>query len=150
MLPLPETNTKTLQNPPVNNYKLKSRILYLGMVLVVIVLGLSSRKFSAALPGFVAAHFGDALWAAMIYLGVRTLFIHKSSIFAALFGLLFCFIIEFSQLYQAPWINEIRHTTLGALVLGKGFLPVDLIRYAAGIAVSFLVDAGLLKKGVKP
>ncbi len=61
----------------------------------------------------------------------------------ALWGsVLFCFAIEFSQMYQAPWINHIRATTLGGLVLGKGFLTVDLIRYTVGIVVSWVLDQG--------
>ena len=33
-------------------------------------------------------------------------------------ALLFSYAIEFSQLYQAEWINALRHTALGGLVLG--------------------------------
>ena len=34
--------------------------------------------------------------------------------------------VEESQLYHASWIDSIRGTTLGALVLGHGFLWSDL------------------------
>lgn len=33
----------------------------------------------------------------------------------------FLFVIEFSQLYHAEWIDQIRDTSLGGLVLGYGF-----------------------------
>lgn len=42
--------------------------------------------------------------------------------------------IEFSQLYQATWIQSIRSTPLGHLVLGSGFNPMDLLAYAVGAA----------------
>ena len=127
-------------------FSFKSRFLYAGAVVLTIILGLCSRKFSAQLPAFVSAHFGDALWAAMVYFGIRALLVKRSLPFAALAALLFCFVIEFSQLYQAGWINEIRQTLAGSLILGKGFLPIDLIRYSVGVGIAFLLDFFLLRK----
>ena len=42
----------------------------------------------------------------------------------AFISLLFCYGIEMSQLYHAQWIDSIRATTLGGLVLGYGFCGV--------------------------
>ncbi len=120
----------------------KTRAAYLVAVLVMILLGLGSRAFSTRLPAFVANHFGDALWACMIYFGLRMLWVNRRLSVALWCSLLFCFAIEFSQMYQAPWINHIRATTLGGLVLGKGFLSVDLIRYTVGIMISWALDQG--------
>ena len=116
------------------------RVAYIVIVFAVMALGLGSRVFANVLPVFVAEHFGDALWACMIYFGFRTCFAHKKISFALWCSVAFCFAIEVSQLYQAGWINYLRKTTIGALVLGKGFLVADLVRYAAGIAVSSLLD----------
>jgi hypothetical protein len=63
----------------------------------------------------------------------------------AFFSLLFCYAIEVSQLYQAPWINAIRNTTLGALVLGSGFLWSDLLAYALGVGMAFLIEKFVFK-----
>ncbi|QDY86093.1 DUF2809 domain-containing protein [Paenibacillus polymyxa] len=123
-------------------YRWKARAVYLVAVLVMILLGLGSRAFSTHLPAFVANHFGDALWACMIYFGLRMLWVNRQLSVALWGSLLFCFAIEFSQMYQAPWINHIRATTLGGLVLGKGFLTVDLIRYTIGIVISWALDQG--------
>lgn len=51
--------------------------------------------------------------------------------------------MEFSQLYQGDWINTIRDTSLGALILGKGFLGVDLIRYSIGIVIAYVIDKSI-------
>ncbi|MCC3381787.1 DUF2809 domain-containing protein [Paenibacillus farraposensis] len=123
-------------------FRWRIRAVYLSAVLVAILLGLGSRVFSSRLPDFVTSHFGDALWACMIYFGLRLLWPDRQLSVALWGGLLFCFAVEFSQLYQSPWINHIRATTLGGLVLGKGFLTVDLIRYTVGIAVSWSLDQG--------
>ena len=49
-------------------------------------------------------------------------------------------IIEISQLYHAPWIDSIRATTLGGLILGFGFLWSDLICYTVGIVIGAIID----------
>ena len=115
------------------------RIHYLMAVLITIVFGLASRYFDT-LPNLLAHHAGDTLWAMMVYFLFRFFFVHKSPYASIYLSLIFCFLIEFSQLYQAPWINTIRGTFLGALILGKGFLVVDLIRYSLGIVFSFMID----------
>ena len=40
--------------------------------------------------------------------------------------------VEVSQLYQADWINALRHTRVGGLILGYGFKWSDLLCYTAG------------------
>jgi len=61
-------------------------------------------------------------------------------------SILFAFTIEFSQIYQADWINEIRNTKLGGLVLGYGFKVSDLIAYSVGVAFGFFINKRLIKK----
>ncbi|KLI00218.1 DUF2809 domain-containing protein [Brevibacillus formosus] len=124
----------------------RARVAYIVAVFVVMAFGLGSRAFADVLPIFVAEHFGDALWACMIYFGFRTCYTHKKISFSLWCSLVFCFAIEASQLYQADWIKSLRETTLGALVLGKGFLTADLVRYTAGSAVATLLDLAWRKR----
>lgn len=120
--------------------KLKHRIFYLLAIVITIILGLASRKFGSTLPPFLAENAGDALWAAMVYFGFRLIFINKNVLTSICIAGIFSFSIEFSQLYQGDWINHLRATTLGALVLGHGFLVVDLVRYAAGVFIAAALD----------
>jgi glycopeptide antibiotics resistance protein len=121
------------------------RIVYLIVIVIVILLGLASRTYGHFLPDFIAENAGDVLWTIMVYFGFRFLLIRKRILTAMLFSLLFSFSIEFSQLYQAGWINEVRGTVLGALVLGKGFLMVDLFRYTVGILIGGFLDKMVIK-----
>ena len=66
------------------------------------------------------------------------------ALFAA--ALAFAYAIEFSQLYQADWINQIRQMRLGGLVLGFSFLPSDLVAYTIGIATGAGLDYLARKK----
>ncbi|MDH6426645.1 DUF2809 domain-containing protein [Paenibacillus sp. FSL R5-0887] len=119
---------------------LKERLFYICICLVVIVLGLSTRVFTDQLPLFVSRHFGDALWGSMVYFMFRVLLVNQKLRLAFVWSLVFSFGIEFSQLYQAEWINSIRSTVLGGLILGKGFLWIDLVRYLVGIALCYGLD----------
>lgn len=118
----------------------KFRMLYALMVFAFTIAGYCSRLYADKYPAYISEHLGDALWAGMVYLIFRTLWPEKSLFFALIMSLSFCFIIEISQIYQANWINHIRSTTLGALVLGRSFIFIDFIRYTAGVFIAFLID----------
>ena len=47
----------------------RNRLLYATFTIIVIILGLSSRKFAFALPELLNDYLGDALWALMILQG---------------------------------------------------------------------------------
>ena len=111
----------------------KTRLKYAICVIVVIVVGLLSRKVAWA-PQWI----GDLLWALMVYLMVRVLLIQSSIKQVAMISLIFCFAIEISQLYQATWINQIRQTLPGRLILGQSFLWSDLLAYTGGVVVGVL------------
>ena len=64
----------------------------------------------------------------------------KSTIFILVISIIFSYGIEISQLYHAPWIDSIRATTLGGLILGFGFLWSDLICYTVGIVIGAIID----------
>ncbi|MHB0832816.1 ribosomal maturation YjgA family protein [Bacillus licheniformis] len=95
--------------------------------------GLASRKTADMLPDIVNVYLGDALWL-MIFFGAGFLFKNAKTASAALIALVFCFLIECSQLYHAPWIDNIRAAPLGGLILGYGFLWSDLLAYVLGVS----------------
>ncbi|MDD2797936.1 MAG: DUF2809 domain-containing protein [Bacteroidales bacterium] len=115
----------------------RNRIIYLLWVILAIISGLLSRKFELYLPDFVNTFLGDAIWAMMIYFGFAFILNTRKSTFIATISLIFCYLIEISQLYQANWINVIRHTSLGGLVLGFGFLWSDILAYSMGITLAY-------------
>ncbi|ARK13742.1 ribosomal maturation YjgA family protein [Fibrivirga algicola] len=118
----------------------RTRLVYSGLTAGVLLLGLASRRLGTYLPEFVNAYIGDTLWALMVFFGFAILFNRRSTHYIALLALLFSFGIEFSQLYHAPWIDSVRATQLGGLVLGFGFLWTDLLCYSVGILVGAWVD----------
>jgi hypothetical protein len=117
---------------------LRSRILYAYLTIIIIILGLLSRHFA-----FIPLFIGDILWATLVYFIARFLFINKPLRVTVIISLLFCFAIEFSQLYKAPWINNLRHTLFGRLVLGEGFLWSDLLCYVIGLGIGVLIETNI-------
>lgn len=118
-----------------------SRIQYFILILIVIALGITSRKMDGA-PTF----FGDTLYAVMIYFGMRMVFINLNLKKSAILALLFCFAIEFLQLYDAEWMLAIRLTTMGHYVLGQGFLWSDLAYYTVGVIIAFWIDSSWVRR----
>ncbi|MDQ0970794.1 glycopeptide antibiotics resistance protein [Neobacillus niacini] len=125
------------------------RRTYFIAFIITILLGLASRKYSHLLFSYLAENAGDVLWAMMVYFGFRFLFLKKCIVTSIFLSFLFSFGIEFSQLYQEDWINQIRGTLLGALILGKGFLTIDLIRYTLGIVIASSLDQVMIIKKQK-
>jgi len=114
----------------------RNRLRYAIAVAVVIIVGLLSRSpLAARLPAFMETYAGDTLWALALFLSLGLLFPNSPTAPVAIAALVIAYGIELSQLYQAPWIDRLRATDLGALVLGFGFLWTDLVCYACGIAL---------------
>jgi uncharacterized membrane protein YfhO len=114
---------------------IKARLNYLIAVIFVIIAGLLSRKIDA-IPQWI----GDLLWALMVYLMVSALWLKAPVQKKVIISLLFCFGIEFSQMYQADWINRLRQTLPGRLILGQGFLWGDLLAYTLGVCLGVLIE----------
>ncbi len=112
----------------------RSRFRLIALAFATIALGLASRRYPIA-----GNYPGDALWATLVFtlfvflLPKRSLALHTSLTVTT------AFCVEFSQLYQAPWINSIRHTLPGRLILGSGFDPIDLIAYVIGSIFGLLL-----------
>lgn len=122
----------------------RNRLLYLILILVTLLIGLASRKYPEYFTDFLAEYLGDTLWALLVFWGFGFVFQKKSIAFIAISTLTFSFSIELSQLYQALWIENIRNTTLGALVLGHGFLWSDLICYIAGVGLGVGIEVFII------
>lgn len=123
----------------------RNRIVYLGLTILVMILGLLSRKINS-LSYILEKYSGDCLWALMIFLLFAFVFNKKDIKFITILSLLFCYGIEISQLYHAPWIDAIRNTTLGGLILGFGFLWSDILCYTIGIIVGVVLDRIILTR----
>jgi hypothetical protein len=123
----------------------RNRFLYLVLTFMVIAMGLASRRYGAGLPGFVAEYAGDTLWAVMVFIGIGFLAPTWSTFRVAIVSLVLAYSVEVSQFYHAAWIEALRHTSLGGLVLGYGFLWNDLACYTVGVTLGVILDIAVSK-----
>jgi hypothetical protein len=118
----------------------RNRIIYGAAIVIVVLLGLGSRHYSAIMPKLIADYAGDTLWSLTVFLGLGFIFKKWPTLKVGVISLAFSFVIELSQLYHSLWIDAIRRTSLGSLVLGFGFLWSDLICYIIGITAGVLIE----------
>ncbi len=116
------------------------RITYLICAGATMFLGLASRRYRQHLPSFVGEYSGDVLWALMLFLLVSFVLAGRPLFQRCIISLVLAFLVEVSQLYHAPWIDGIRSTTLGGLVLGFGFLWSDLVCHLVGFAAGVFAE----------
>lgn len=124
----------------------RSRLLYGLLTIGTLLVGLASRHFSDGLP-LIRAYAGDVLWALMVFFGFAAVVNRWSAKNVALLTLLVAFGIEISQLYHAPWIDRLRATRLGGLILGFSFVGSDLICYSVGVVLGFCIDRWIGSQG---
>lgn len=118
----------------------RNLVSWLAMIALASALGIGSRQYAHSLPHFIAAYAGDTLWALAAFLGFGLILRRQSTWRVALFAMTFSILIEVSQLYHAPWLDSIRHTILGGLILGFGFLWSDLACYAVGVGLGVAIE----------
>ena len=111
---------------------------------LVVAAGLGSRAFPFLVPASLGKYPGDALWATMVLFGLAFLRPAARPLHLAIFALSLSWLVEFSQLYQADWINSLRATRVGHLALGSTFHGADLPAYAAGVLIGLGLDIVLL------
>ena len=116
----------------------RNRKLYLFFIGLTILLGLLSRtKF---IPQIIYPYIGDYFYAVMFFFLTGFVFPLKKPKLILTISLLFCYSIEFLQLYRANWIVNIRNSTMGSLILGHGFLWSDIVSYTLGGFTLYFIE----------
>jgi len=113
-----------------------------GLCLGVIACGLAVRGFGLGLglPSSVVKYGGSILWGTMVFLLVAMPARHRSRCHIAVVSAAIAIGVELFRLVHAPWLDAIRLTIAGALLLGRIFSPWDLLAYGAGIGLGILLD----------
>lgn len=110
-------------------------------IVLVIGTGLLWRSPVLSLPLPVAKYGGSALWALLVFLLFGWIFPRVATVRLAFLAIAFACAVEFSQLYHAAWIDQIRRTRLGALTLGAVFNWPDMIAYSLGVLAGAVAES---------
>jgi hypothetical protein len=112
------------------------RIRYAALAVTTIIVGLVVHRVGLGLNPAVRDMLGDALWAMMIFYGLGIGFPGARGWSLAASALVICFGVEASQLYHSPWLDVVRGTLPGHLILGSGFEARDFLSYSLGVAAA--------------
>lgn len=118
----------------------RDRFRHAVLILLVILSGLFLRSRFCPAPPVFEKYGGDALWAVVVFLGLGFLFPRAATFTLALSALTISWAVEFSQLYRVPWLDALRATLPGKLILGTTFNLPDLPAYAFGVAAAAMAE----------
>lgn len=115
-------------------------------ILVIVPLGLLSKKYTGLAQWWVNDYSGDILYEVFWCLSVFLLSPNRQAVTyvpLGVFGVTCA--IEFLQLWHQPVLDSFRSTWLGKLLLGTTFAWGDFPHYAVGCIIGWL----LLRQVVK-
>ncbi len=107
------------------------RPAFAAAIAALCVAGLAARRMHGVSPDFFNTYFPDTAWTMAVYCGFGLL-LHKDMRVHLPLALGVSYLVECSQLLHTPFLETLRGTTLGGLVLGYGFLWSDLVCYTVG------------------
>jgi hypothetical protein len=124
----------------------KLRLRRLLACLLVIAAGLTLRRFGydIGLSFLIVKYGGSILWATMVFLIVGCIAGSRRRVALAAAALLIAVAVEFSRLYEVPWMDAFRLTLAGKLLLGRVFSLWNIVAYAFGIGLALIIDAMFL------
>jgi hypothetical protein len=117
----------------------RKRVRYLVLAMGTIAVGLMVHLGGSFLPPAFRDILGDALWAMMIvwWMGVAAPRLALRT--RGLAALAVCVAVELSQRYHTPFLDALRATLPGHLVLGSGYDPRDFLAYTAGVVFAVVL-----------
>ena len=121
------------------------RLLYAGIALATLVLGLLWRFAWTGLPPFLYKYGGSVLWAAMIYWLAAIAAPRASPVRLGLTAAAIATAVELLKLLHTPALDAFRLTFAGKVLLGRVFLWSDFVAYYLAIAVAAVTDARLIR-----
>ncbi len=118
---------------------MKRKILYAVLFVFCTWLALATRSHKDWFPHLVVVYGGDIIWAGMFVFLLRIFFTKPVLWKLALINYGLGVLDEFSQLNQSPFMLYLRSFTLGRLMLGVGFLWSDIVCYATGTFIGWVI-----------
>jgi len=122
------------------------KIIYLLLFIFCTWLALATRHHRQYFHPIVVKYGGDIIWAGMFVFLLRIFFTKIALWKLAVFNYILGVADECSQLITTPWFVAIRQTKLGKLMLGVGFVWSDLVCYAIGTLLAFIIACFLENK----
>jgi hypothetical protein len=118
----------------------RARLRYGIIAILTAAVGMAVHLHAGWLPHAIHDMLGDALWAATVYWMVSVAVPRARRRWRLIAALGICIVVELSQLWHPQWLDSVRDTLAGHLLLGSDFDPRDLLAYAIGVLAAVMVD----------
>jgi Protein of unknown function (DUF2809) len=129
----------------IKNY-MKLKILYTAIFIFCVWLALATRQYTGFFHPLIVTYGGDIIWAGMFLFFMRIFFLHTSLLKLAVICYAIGVAVEFLQLYEGAWYVQLKQYYIGRLLLGVGFLWSDLLCYAIGTVLAYVIILLIEKK----
>lgn len=131
---LHETNYPAQQMRPFGH---KHHLALGGSILVVVSAGFLMKTCCEHSAPFVANQLSSIPYILFWVLLIELLYPPKNYKLTVIWVLVVTSLLEFSQLYQADWLNNLRRHFLVRTVIGSTFAWHDFLMYLAGSLIAF-------------
>lgn len=114
----------------------------LFIFLAIIAAGLALRTFGyrLGLPFVFVKYGGSLLWGAMVYFLVAASAPRTSNNVIVFIALAIAVNVELFRLVHSPALDAFRLSTAGALLLGRVFSLWNIVAYACGVSLAYVLD----------
>ena len=123
----------------------KQRLLTLFIMAALIPLGLASKLYTGTGQAWVHGHLGGVIYVLFWCLAALLLWPRARPWRIASAVLLATCALEFLQLWQPTWLQQVRGTFMGAALLGTSFVWWDFLYYVLGCTGAWLLMRRLKK-----
>jgi hypothetical protein len=119
-------------------FNLQYFLIFIVLLLVEIFIGVFVRD------RFIRPFIGDVLSVIVLFAMIRVMYRGKG-IYLAIAVLLFAFGVEFAQYFKLAAYLNLEKGSIPYIMLGATFDPLDLLAYALGTIVNFVLDKKYIK-----
>jgi hypothetical protein len=116
------------------------------LALATVVCGLLVRFAPLGLPWFFVNYGGSTLWAVMVYWVLVLAWPRSRPYSLAWVAGGIALLVELQRLLHATWLDAIRDSLPGILLLGRHFSVWDIVAYWLAIAAVALFDGFVIRR----
>lgn len=118
----------------------RHRGVQFALLLLIVLLGLASRRYASILPPVISRYAGDTLWATAVFVAAGFIWPAARTRWLALGAAVVSLAVELSQLAHPAWLEAVRRWPGVGLLLGYDFVASDLACYAVGVILGVALD----------
>jgi len=107
------------------------------IVLLLVPLGIYTKFYHGPGEGFVHAYLGGILYVIFFIFLASLVFPKVRALKVSLVVFVITCLLEFTQLIQTPWLNELREYFLVHALIGSGYTTYDLLFYVVGGVIGY-------------